>query len=177
MVRLLVANDLTLPIGREVGYALCALTTIQKPSACGAILSPVLVEPVVQSLMLSVNRPSVATLVERIAPLRPERMADSGCRARPDVNFCPGPGESIAAARAVSRSCLLLRECLEWALDLPKQQGDWGSTGAAERRDAHARGLDIDHVLDPIDRPPEARRRRRRRRIPPPQAPAPEPPP
>lgn len=57
---------------------------------------------------------------------RPAWHADALCREYPDVDFFPGRGQNVAAAKAkaVCAQCLVRNECASWALE-----HDTGSAG------------------------------------------------
>jgi WhiB family transcriptional regulator, redox-sensing transcriptional regulator len=46
-----------------------------------------------------------------------------------------GPAlEQLARAKAVCRTCDVIEDCLEWALDTHQDAGVWGGTSEDERR-------------------------------------------
>lgn len=64
-------------------------------------------------------------------------MLDALCTEHPFVDFFPDQHESTAPAKAICRRCLVLDECLAYALEL----GSWlpGIWGATTQRERHRR--------------------------------------
>jgi hypothetical protein len=60
-------------------------------------------------------------------------MDDAACRERPDVDFFPGPGQPSAPAKAVCASCLVRRECFDYARQ-NHEVGVWGGQVFGPRR-------------------------------------------
>lgn len=62
---------------------------------------------------------------------RPRWMRDGACREHPALDFyAPRQADE---ARAVCARCLVMAECLTFAID-NREQGVWGGTDEAERR-------------------------------------------
>lgn len=60
---------------------------------------------------------------------------DALCLEYPDVNFFPGQGESLKAAKAVCGRCVVSSECLSEALAEPVNPiGVWAGTSERDRR-------------------------------------------
>lgn len=65
--------------------------------------------------------------------------ADAACRDEDPELFFPlgdtGPAlMQIEDAKAVCRSCIVVSECLTWALESGQDSGIWGGMSEAERR-------------------------------------------
>lgn len=57
------------------------------------------------------------------------------CRDRPDLDWLPERGASVAEQLAVCDRCAVRSECLAYCLDwTPAMAGIWGATTANERR-------------------------------------------
>ena len=69
---------------------------------------------------------------------RPAWMKDGACNEYPLELFFPTAGQTDVCeqARAVCAGCLVLEECLAWALSWPPAElfGVWGGTTQTERR-------------------------------------------
>ena len=60
----------------------------------------------------------------------------AACLDYPTERFFP-PGDdkrAEAAAKAVCRTCPVIRPCLRYALDTPERYGVWGGLGEGDRR-------------------------------------------
>jgi WhiB family redox-sensing transcriptional regulator len=66
---------------------------------------------------------------------RPPWMADAACAEHPELSFVPSRGEPTEPLKGVCRRCLVLDECLAYALADPDLQGVWGATSKRERDD------------------------------------------
>jgi WhiB family redox-sensing transcriptional regulator len=80
--------------------------------------------------------PELRTLEELLA--RPAWMADAACAEHPELKFVPSRGEPTEALHAVCRPCLVLDECLAFAVADETLQGVWRGTSTRERRDYRA---------------------------------------
>lgn len=78
-----------------------------------------------------------AALLER---LRPWWHRGAACHETPEVNFFPGKGQPVRAARAVCARCSVSRECLAYALENDCDDGVWGGTTPNERRQMRRSG-------------------------------------
>jgi WhiB family transcriptional regulator, redox-sensing transcriptional regulator len=63
----------------------------------------------------------------------------AACRdVDPDIFFPVGTtGPALAqveAAKAICETCLVTRDCLQWAIDTAQDSGVWGGTTEEERR-------------------------------------------
>jgi hypothetical protein len=67
-------------------------------------------------------------------------MADAACAEHPEVRIVSGRGESTEPLEAVCRRCLVLDECLAYAMADETLQGVWRGTSARER-DAYRKGV------------------------------------
>ncbi|GMU79751.1 MAG: hypothetical protein AMXMBFR46_25410 [Acidimicrobiia bacterium] len=76
----------------------------------------------------------VSTLSELCRP--PAWHADAACVGRPVAMFFPAVGEPLEPARAVCARCLVVDECLAFALGDRDAfaHGVWGGTSGRERR-------------------------------------------
>ncbi len=72
-------------------------------------------------------------LLALLATARPSWHADAACREHPELSWHPELGESAAAAKAVCSGCLVVDECLAYAVAGPSLGGIWGATSARER--------------------------------------------
>ena len=78
---------------------------------------------------------SFEVLCELLASTTPAWHADALCQEYPDVNFFPTRPRQAERAQAVCARCLVVSECLEWALGEPAWlAGVWGGTTPADRR-------------------------------------------
>lgn len=73
-----------------------------------------------------------AGLLRRLAHIKPRWHADAACREHPEIDFVPPHGVSAAPAKAVCRRCLVVAECLAYALE-HDEVGVWGGTSTRER--------------------------------------------
>lgn len=79
----------------------------------------------------SKGAPRASFLAEAGAP---NWHADAECRDAPDPDlWFPSARESSAPAKAVCRSCPVVRECLRWALETDQTDGVWGGMDEDER--------------------------------------------
>jgi WhiB family transcriptional regulator, redox-sensing transcriptional regulator len=73
-----------------------------------------------------------------LAELAPKQawMRDASCRepAYSGVNFFPERGEDLLPAKRVCGSCLVVDECIAFAVE-HHERGIWGGTSERERRD------------------------------------------
>lgn len=65
---------------------------------------------------------------------RPAWMADAACAEHDLELWFPANGQSPKPAKAICRSCLVVDECLEHALEAGEVHGIWGATSPEERR-------------------------------------------
>ena len=72
--------------------------------------------------------PDLADLIQR-----PEWFSQAGCRGADLAPYFPSRGASAEHARAVCHTCMVRRECLDYALADPDLVGVWGGTSARER--------------------------------------------
>jgi WhiB family redox-sensing transcriptional regulator len=70
---------------------------------------------------------------------RPPWMADAACAEHPELRFVSSRGEPTEPLKAICRRCLVLDECLAYALADETLQGVWGGTSTRER-DAYRKG-------------------------------------
>jgi len=68
-------------------------------------------------------------------------MADAACAEHPELRFVSSRGESTEPLKAVCRRCLVLDECLAFALADESLQGVWGGTSTRERA-AYRKGVE-----------------------------------
>lgn len=71
--------------------------------------------------------------------------ADAACRDEDPELFFPlgdtGPAlMQIEEAKAVCRSCIVVSECLTWAVESGQDSGIWGGMSEMERRSLRRRG-------------------------------------
>jgi WhiB family redox-sensing transcriptional regulator len=66
---------------------------------------------------------------------RPPWMADAACAEHPELRFVPGRGEPTEPLKGVCRRCLVLDECLAFAMADESLQGVWGGTSTKERNE------------------------------------------
>jgi WhiB family redox-sensing transcriptional regulator len=62
-------------------------------------------------------------------------MADAACAEHPELSFVSGRGESTEPLKGVCRGCLVLDDCLAFAMADESLQGVWGGTSTRERRE------------------------------------------
>lgn len=58
----------------------------------------------------------------------------AACAADPDAMFPSSNGDDIENAKAVCRTCPVVQNCGQWALDNRIHDGVWGGMSEAERR-------------------------------------------
>jgi WhiB family redox-sensing transcriptional regulator len=61
-------------------------------------------------------------------------MRDGLCQEYPNVDFFPGPDDEALAVKAICAQCLVVDECLRYALLNRIVDGVWGKTTEKERR-------------------------------------------
>jgi WhiB family transcriptional regulator, redox-sensing transcriptional regulator len=108
-------------------------------------------DPFYAAMMIGVDCLELADLLHQ-----PLWFADALCKEHPELVFVPSAGPVSDDARALCRSCLVRVECLGHALVRPELVGCWGGTTAADRDRARAEGVDVDEVLELLDRPKPA---------------------
>ena len=65
--------------------------------------------------------------------------ADAACKEHPEVTWFPGRGEHPGPAIAICRGCLVVGECLRWAIEAgPRLHGIWGGMTETQRRQFRA---------------------------------------
>lgn len=72
-----------------------------------------------------------------IESVRPAWMNRSACYHHPEVDFFPGQGDSLRAAREICKVCPVEGECGEYALANPKLRGVWAGMSERDRRAIH----------------------------------------
>lgn len=78
----------------------------------------------------------------------PAFMADALCIEYPAVEFFPRKGQTAGPARAVCAVCLVVDECLRYALAIPGMPGVWGGTIEQERRRMQPRAAPVPHPCE-----------------------------
>lgn len=67
--------------------------------------------------------------------VRPAWHRDAACKEHPDASWFPGRGEDVRPVKDVCKSCLVMVECLDYALGAGDSLvGIWGGTSERERR-------------------------------------------
>jgi Transcription factor WhiB len=108
-------------------------------------------DPFYAALMIGGDLPELADLLHQ-----PAWMLDALCREYLELVFVPTFGPVSDKARKLCRSCLVRAECLGYALVRPELLGVWGGTTTADRDRARAEEVDVEAVLELLDRPKPA---------------------
>jgi WhiB family redox-sensing transcriptional regulator len=61
-------------------------------------------------------------------------MADGKCRMFPPATFFPSDGVGVEKAKKICRTCPVVDQCLEHALDHRIEHGVWGGASERQRR-------------------------------------------
>jgi WhiB family redox-sensing transcriptional regulator len=61
-------------------------------------------------------------------------MADGKCRMYPPATFFPSDGVGVEKAKKICRTCPVVDQCLEHALDHRIEHGVWGGASERQRR-------------------------------------------
>lgn len=74
-----------------------------------------------------------ASLLELLTGSRPSWYRDAACVEHRELSWFPELGQPAGPAKAICGSCLVVAECLDYALDDPGLVGVWGGTSPRER--------------------------------------------